>query len=455
MKDNILSKLFIYFAIFICLLIAFVFLICNNYLLFFLAFSFCLFLSFNKKIKKFPLFLFILSFFIRLIAVIVLDLPQTTDFSILLDAASSFSLGDFSFQYTDYFSLWGYQTGFVIYEGIILKLFGNVFVLKFLNILYSSSLCIIIYYFARQLCNEKSAKLVSLLYMIFPFSIYLNTVLANHHIATFLTYIGIFFLLREERKISNYIIAGILISLGNIMRPEGIIVVVTLILYEIFRLKKDKVKVVMKHFAIFILVYLLIGMASSLIITKTGINSEGLNNNDTLWKFVLGLNYDSCGYYDEDDLIYLNDKEAELEVIKERILVGPLQLSQLMVCKIDNFWLQSDIATENETYLDKTVSIMGYDVKFVDLEELFMGFNSILYLFSLFACLFGIIYNYKYILKSKALFFVILMMVTFGVYLLIEIQPRYAYFIQVTIFILAAYGYSKLIDFISKRFKNN
>ena len=85
-KENKLAQIFMYFAIFICSLLAMIFLINNNIILFLMAFGVCTFISINKKIKYFPIILFITSVLIRVIAILILNFPQLTDFSILLDA---------------------------------------------------------------------------------------------------------------------------------------------------------------------------------------------------------------------------------------------------------------------------------------------------------------------------------------------------------------------------------
>ena len=278
----------------------------------------------------------------------------------------------------------------------------------------------------------------------------MNTILANHHIATFLTYIGIFFLLKDNKKIKDYVIAAVLISFGNIMRPEGIIVLFSLLLFEIFRLKKDLILKTIRNLLIFFVIYFAIGSASSLIVQKTGINDAGLSNNNLQWKFVLGFNHYSFGYYSSKDEKYLNDKEEEIEVIKERINVSPLKMAKLMTCKVNHFWLQSDISSKNEMYSNKAYNVLGMQIKFTDVEKVVISFNTILYIITFLMCIIGVIFNRKKIIKDNSFFFVIMIMVTFFVYLLIEIQPRYAYFIHVSIFILSTYGYEIVLNKIKK-----
>lgn len=445
-KKDLLANLFMYLAIVVFSLITLIFLIQNNILISILAYLVVIYISLKNNIKKFPLILFFTSFIIRLAMILIFDFAPVSDFETLLNASKDFANGDFSFQNDPYFTTWGYQTGFVIYEGIVLKIFNSVFALKIFNAIFSSVLCLLVYLFGKKICSEKSARMASLLYMIFPFSLYMNTILANHHIATFLTYIGIFFLLKDNKKIKDYVVAALLISFGNIMRPEGIIVVFSLLIFELFRLKKDLLLKTARNLLIFIVIYLAIGYSSSLIIQKAGINDEGLSNNNPEWKFVLGFNHESCGYYSTDDEKYLNDKEKQMEVIKERVTVSPVKMIKLMSCKIGRFWLQSDISSKNEMYSNKTYDVLGIQVKFTDIENIVIGFNTVLYIITFLMCIIGVFFNRKKIIKDKAYFFVIMMIVTFFVYLLIEIQPRYAYFIHVSIFILSTYGYEMVLN---------
>ncbi|MBP3635676.1 MAG: glycosyltransferase family 39 protein [Bacilli bacterium] len=446
--NNFLSKVFIYVSIIVLSIISLIFLIKNNFLISLILFLVVIFISLKENIKKFPLILFITSLIIRIIVIIVANFPQVYDFKILLDASKAFSISDYSFNQWDHFSMWGYQTGFVIYQGLILKLIENEIILKILNAIYSSSLVLIIYAVAKKISTERSARIVSLLYMIFPFSLVLNTVLANHHLSTLLMYIGILFLIKDEKHIKDYVFAAILISLGNIIRPEGIIVVCSLLLYEFFRLKKDLILDTVKKISVFLIVYFLIGTTSSLIIQKSGINPVGLKNTNPLWKFVLGFNHDTCGYYSGDDVIYQKDKKMEMDIIKERISKNPAQMGKLFACKIDHFWLLSDMSMESGAFNDKEISVLGINIKYNLIEDIVLTVNKFIYIITFFMCIISVIIKRGQIVKDKSFFFVILMIVTFFVYLLIEIQPRYSYFIHICIFILASYSFEYLLNVI-------
>ena len=236
-----LSNLFVYVSIIVFSFVLFLSLFTNSIIWLIVGLGLSLFIARNEKIKRFGLLLFLISFIVRLVFIIVFNFPQVYDFATLLDASHMFSHADYSFNQWFHFHTWGYQTGFVIYQGFLLKLFHSEFLLKLLNILYSSLLVLFVYRLSRRISDEKSARVVSILYMVFPFYLFLNTVLVNSHLATLLMYFGILFLIKKEKSFKDYVIAGILISLGNIIRPEGIIVILSLLVYEFFLFDKSKI----------------------------------------------------------------------------------------------------------------------------------------------------------------------------------------------------------------------
>lgn len=360
-----------------------------------------------------------------------------------------FSHGDYSFNTWFHFHTWGYQTGFVIYQGILLKLFGSEFLLKLLNIIYSSCLVLFIYKVGKRISDEKSARVVSLSYMIFPFHVFLNSIMANHHLASLLMYLGILFLIKKDKSFKDYIIGGALVSLGNIIRPEGIIVVLSFLIYEFFLLDKKKLfETVIRVFS-FLIIYFSIGFCASFLVIKTGVNPSGLQNKDPLWKFILGFNYETCGYYEDTDSQYQVDRKTEINIIKERALSDLPRTGRLMLCKVDRFWLQSDLNMETGQYSDRTFNLFGFDIKMGNILNKVISVNGYIYMFIFSMFLVGIFINRKR-LSNEALFLLIMCFITFGVFLFIEIQPRYAYFIQISLFILASLGVKFVSDFISK-----
>ncbi|MDD4608493.1 MAG: hypothetical protein PHD10_05145, partial [Bacilli bacterium] len=77
--------------------------------------------------------------------------------------------------------------------------------------------------------------------------------------------------------------------------------------------------------------------------------------------------------------------------------------------------------------------------------------NQIMIISILIMFVLGVIYYLKNKTSEKALLFIIIALVYFGVYLLIEIAPRYAYAPQVFLIITSALGY----DYLRTKIKIN
>ena len=447
MINKKLSNLFLYLSIIVFAFVLLLYLFTNNFILFIVYLGLCIFIAKNEKIKHFGLILFLVSFFTRLVFIFIFDFPQVYDFATLLDASHMFSRGDYSFNQWFHFHTWGYQTGFVIYQGLLLKLFHSEFLLKLLNVLYSSFLVLFIYKFSKKISDYRSARIVSLLYMVFPFYLFLNTVLVNSHLATLLMYLGILFLIKQDKSFKDYVFGSILIALGNIIRPEGIIVVLALLVYEFFLLDKSKIINTFIRICSFLIIYFSIGFLASNLVIRSGVNPSGLENKDPLWKFILGFNYDTCGYYSDDDSKYQVDRETELAIIKERALGDLPRTGKLMLCKVNHFWLSSDLDIEAGSFSDKKINILGFDLGFNSIFGTAVSFNSNINIFILVMFFMGLLFNYKKI-SNDALFFLIMTIITFFVFLFIEIQPRYEYFIHVSLFILASMGIKFIWNFL-------
>ena len=208
-KNNFkLDKFFMNVSLVIPVFLSLVFLISNNLLLGLLLIVSIIFIIRKYKGKHFVLYLLLIATLVRIAGIIVFNVPQTSDFAVLLEAARKFNLGDYSFSKSSYFAMWPYQTGFVLYEALMLKIVNSELFLKLLNIFYEIGLTYFIYKTVKALVGETPARITASLYAVFPFSIYSATVISNHHLSALLSYLSIYFLLKnnKEDKLSNYII---------------------------------------------------------------------------------------------------------------------------------------------------------------------------------------------------------------------------------------------------------
>ena len=406
----------------------------------------------NKiRIKYFTVFLFLLAFIVRLIFILIVDTPPVSDFQNLLYASRAFNAGDYSFNNDSYFYNWAYQLGFVVYQGLLLRIVDSVLFLKIVNCLITSLICVLIYLISKNFCSEKCAKISSILYGFFIFPITYNSVLTNQHFSALLIYLGLYLLICKDFKFKN-IISGILISIGNIIRPEGIITIFSLIIYFLIIMKKENVKkIVITIVAILGSYYLTFTICSNILI-KTGVGPNGLKNNAPQWKFVLGFNFDTNGSYSAKDAWTLNDANGGYSLVINRIKNNYRKIPQLFYNKATTFWTEHSFAWSFHHIEDKNIKILDKKVNSISVIGGLSKINYAYYFLIFVSAVLGFVYIFKRknIIDKKIFIILNQIVVTFGVYLLIEVQPRYSYFIQISIFILASFG----LDYLSIIRKN-
>ncbi len=442
-----MKKLFNILTYIVLVLIVLSFLFTNNLLLGLLAIIISYFIAKDKRINNFTLFIIIISLIIRILTIILMNIPQVTDYYLINESAMKFANNDLSFVNDSYFSMWPYQLGFTLYEGLIYKIIPNIWALKILNIIYSTLTVLLIYKISKKFTTERASRMVSLLYMILPLPLLLNITLNNHILSGLLILDATTFLIKKKTKKQDYIIASILIALANIIRPESIIIVFSLLIFLLIKTKKKTFKTNAVNYLIFIFIYLIITIGTSKLLILTNFNKDGLTNTNPTWKFVLGTNHETCGHYSyEDEVNILGNKELQLETIKERVS-DPVKLASLATCKINNYWTLSDFDTANESYNDKKI----FNIDFNYIKKQVISINSVIYLTTLLMAIIGIIKYRKDMYKNNSVLFVIMMVVTFFVYLLIEIQARYTYFNIISIFIISSYGYEYIFKLLDKK----
>lgn len=405
------------------------------------------------KIKQFPLVLFVTACAFRILVCVLIDTPVVSDFAILLDASRRLAEGDLTFNGSEYFLLWPYQIGFVFVQGLFLKIINSVLFLKVLNCFVTAGICILVYYIAKIFVKEEYAKAASILYAFLPFPMTYVTVLTNQHLSAFLIYLGIYLILTDRVKIRStirYLGAGVLIALGNVIRPEGIIIICAVALYLILMVNKKGWKATLNKIIVFMGAYFIMSSAIVSFLVITGISPNGLNNNAPYWKFVLGFNHETSGVYNDEDVWVLeegNEREA-WELVKERVLTNPISLGKLFLNKIDKFWNDSSLEWAFGHLYEKNIEVgdRSFQAKPIidwidEYENYAMMFGYILTAIGIF---FYVIKRRQY--NQKILLLINLIFVTFGVYLLIEVQGRYAYFVQISIWILTGIGLQVLVD---------
>lgn len=419
------------------------------------------------KIKRKWVFLIgvvILSLTLRIMWILWANTEPVSDFYLLNKAANMILEGQHSvLRGIDYFSLWVYQLGFSVYCSILYSVFGsNILVVKIFNVVFSTGTVLLIYFIAAKIFDDKAARISSLLYAIYIQSVIFNSMLTNQVVSAFFIYMGILIII-YKRGVAYYLLSGISIAIGHIIRPEGsftlYVIVVAIIFYNILNLLKKKelfsktrnwkssdIVSMFSKVVIFVLAFNVVIQLFGYTLKAKDITEYDFGNRNVYWKFVVGLNASTNGAYSNEDAKILNEHpvgeelyRVEKDVIRERVS-NKFELAKLMVRKFNIMWTHNDSTIQ---FVSPGTELAAKEMYYiVGLEKI--QFTLILFLVCLTIFL---------ALNSKQddfglLIIMILISANFAVYLLVEIQTRYRYFIMPAFFIFSGFGLTKLIELI-------
>ena len=399
-----------------------------------------LFLYFYHKkanIKNYPLFLFIVAFLIRLISVLILKVEVADDFKTMLDASRSLLNHDVSFMNGFYFQTYPFQLGLVLYQTLLLKIVNSTLILKIMNSIFTSLIVVMIYLISKQFVKENTARVISFGYLFYLYPLYLNSVLTNQHIPALLTLIAIYILVSKEENLKNWIIVAVLLAIANFFRTESIIIILGIIAYSIIYLSKENYKKRLIRLGACLGTYLLLTTLTSQLLLISplhqNIKGENLDKNVTLWKFYCGLNNDHNGIYNEEDVERYFNTDDEKELLLNRIKEDKLKFPVLFLKKEVILWTQTNYDLRITNNWNETLynGIQLYNQGILNVV-------MILLVISLFP-------KRKEEEKDKLIFIKILLGLYYGIYMLIEISPRYAYNLHMLVFIILGIGLERIV----------
>jgi len=406
----------------------------NGLLFSVLSFVFVYLFVTKVPIRRFSLFLIPFCLITKVIVVLLLQTPLTGDFVLMYDTAKHMALEGIHIPIHSYFNCWGYQLFHVFYQALILKIIPSVTFLKILNCVYSTVITVLIYQLARKLTNEKSARIVALLYAIAFYPLYLNTILGNQQLALMLALLAIYVLLYRPSDIKHLVVVGILLGISHLERNEGIIYLLTSILYLFFVHKNVRKSFLQTLILIFC--FFSVTKGASFLVQKLDINDIGLGNANPEWKFLLGFNLDTFGVYDTLDEQYLQDRDQEREEILKRV-INFKALPNLFYQKTKIQFLYADFGKSfgemtSNSFLSQTKDMLFQYTRLMNYLVILLAFIGI------FSCL----------KTPESWFWVLNFCAFYGVYMLIEVCARYYFNPQVTIFLLASLGIQKVLSWL-------
>lgn len=412
--------------------------------------AFYIFKKFNIKDNIFLIVLILLTLITHLSCVFIISNPQQSDFKTLLDISQDFLDGNLNETSQNYINHWPYQIPFILYQTLLLKIFNAEIFLKLFNVVINIGIVLLMYNIAKKITCKKNAQIISILYTLFVSKILYGNILTNQFpfMLFLLLGINIYFSHKIKNRNLKTLLFGICTAISNLFRPEGIIIVLSFIIYQIYKfIKTHNLKKIILNILIFIFVYILICNITMSIIEKTLVTEE--KNIGTLYKFVLGLDINSNGMWSLDKfntLFSFDNKNDLLAYEKNEILksFSDIRIVKLFLTKINIFWNDFDMSwTLN--HLLTGIQIGPKLITYSTLYTLFYNYDLVIWLFVLFLAILGITeYN------ENSIFLGIILIVNFFVYLFIEVQGRYACFCRILVFILASNG----IKILLKKFNN-
>ena len=409
-------------------------------------------LRYLRPFRFFAPALFLVRFGLALFFILWLNSQPVQDFATMYTAAGQLAEGSHAYLDNVYFFNWAYQSAFVAYEALVIALFGHSLLpLQLLNALWMALTNVLVYAIAKRFLSEKAAMTAGILYCLYPAPLFLAGVLTNQHLSVCLLYSALYVLLSKQLTPLRAAGAGALMALGNAMRPIGVILMLAAVLWLLLRAAHRSDRRCVLHGGCVAASYFLVGVLLSGVIVSSGINPEGLTNNQPMWKFVVGLNQDSSGSWnraDYDTYLALPTEEAHeamTQAVLERLSVGPAELAGLAWRKSAVMWAGNEDLYWGFGHLEQDAPAVA-GLSWNSLQLLLGSLDKGFYLLAFGLALFGLILR----LNEKedcgsSLPLVLLLCGYYAVHLIVEVQSRYRYFLMPCMFLLAGIAIARLL----------
>ena len=245
----------------------------------------------------------LVSLALRFLYVSLIPTRPCSDFEMLYLAAQKAAAGDFSWSRAaeGYFYTWAYQIPFALYQAVLFRLSHSLLALKLFNVLFMVGTNYLLYRIGKLYLSETAALCVAFIYAVFPGVLMYASVLTNQHISMFFLLLGVFMLLRADRR-RTLCLAGCMLAASDLMRPEAVLILAALLCCGLLRcIQRPDVMTVKQTALSVLLVFACYWLAKSLtewLLIWADIAPHGLGNQYPEWKFVLGLgNTDGYGGY--------------------------------------------------------------------------------------------------------------------------------------------------------------
>lgn len=416
--------------------------------------------KYKIKTKYIFLSIFITGFLLRLAYAFSINSVPISDFAMMYETAGDVLRGDFSNLWgTGYIARFPHITVPVMYFAGIRAIFPEpLLAIKFFNVVASTFNILIIYLIAKEVFNNKIAQWGALITALFPPLILYTAIYTTENLAIpfFLLGIYLFILVVVGKKDWKFLLlASIMISIGNLFRMVGPIILVAFILYIIVSYQNSLKKKIIS------IMLVIIGFVVPLVSTSFTLHYSGVMEYQ-LWKgrepsitsILKGFNVEYAGRWNPDDAAipeaynfdYDKIEEVCKEKIFERITTTPKdQLFKFLLNKYTSQWSVGDFS--GSYWAEHSIEDSDMLIKFSD--------NGIWFAQGFYVVLITLTYvglaNFNLTRKNKSISLFYYIFCGYGIfYLVSENQARYAFTVCWIFIILALVGID-LIGNINKK----
>lgn len=423
-----------------------------------IGYLFYRYLKCSTNYKNALLIILSLGFFIRIICIFAITTQPFSDFGLMFTCGDNFAKGEYwMFKGTNYIGRFTHLTAFTIYLGLIQKYFINaLLIIKIINVILSTINIYLIYLISNALFSKKNALWISLISCLFPPFIFYNSVTCSENIAMpfFLLSVYLFILAIKSKKAPMWLLfSGVVLSIGNIFRFVGIILLIAYMVYLLIYWNQSKKKLVLSCSLLLISFIIPLYLTSSILI-GLGITEYPLwrGSEPNITSVLKGTNIEANGMWNEEDsqipILYNYDykavEKASKEIIIERLTKTPFH--KLAVFYIKKFTMQWSMGDFSAIYWSTTKVFTENQVS--RFSRLAHFFSQLYYIAMVAFCLLGL-FNREYRTKNNMINLFYIIFCGYGLfYLLTEMQTRYAYIVS---WIFPILSYLGVLLFLEKR----
>ncbi|MDD6483888.1 MAG: glycosyltransferase family 39 protein [Clostridiales bacterium] len=390
-------------------------------------------LAAGERTWKFGFFALAAAFLARAAAVMLWKIEPESDFALtyelsrLLAATPPDRWGTALDECgTIYNTIWSAHMPFIIYQSAIVRLFGpSVIMLGMVNALWGTVECAVAAALAKCLFGAAQGA-NALLFMAFnPVCIFFTPVLSNQHPAVCFFLMAVYVLCRRPfgKLWLGALLAGIMLAIGQLLRPEMSAAAAGLTVYIIYEGICDKKKL----YSLLCCVLLLMSFFVLPATVDKELSDEGIIHNSMLeqnmkYKIAVGLDKETEGGWSAENEALLYDEDKLDAVFNQRLRnLSPPLLIRKVIYQFGSYVYTWSMKSEEHPVITSLAVRRA--------ASAMMGMLCV------FACMTMVFDNEKR--RSIAALFMTLG-VYMAVYALIEVQVRYNYTVIPIITILGS-----------------